>query len=131
MKRRKAVVDHMEVLGEKYANMLWILKHLDSLVTKENISLSPITWTVVPEMLCIFLNKACAKQYTCSTESFRPRFNIYKSAHRSFIKGITIKHALFHAYFEDDKHHEMGEARSLWGWQTWYERLPSVTKQII
>ena len=48
--------------------------------------------------------KACLKQYTGSTESFRSRFSNYKLVHRSFIKGNTVKQASFHAYFEDDKH---------------------------
>ena len=42
MKRRKAVADYAEVLGEKYAKMLLLLKHLDLSVHKENIVLSPI-----------------------------------------------------------------------------------------
>ena len=33
------------------------------------------------------------------------RFSNYESAHRSFIKGNTVKQASFHAHFEDDKHH--------------------------
>ena len=57
-------------------------------------------------MLCIFFScKACSKQYTGRTESFRSRFNSYKSAHRSFIKGNTVKQVSFPARFEDDKHH--------------------------
>ena len=42
MKRRKAVADHAEVIGAKYANMLLLLKHFDLLVHKGNIALSPI-----------------------------------------------------------------------------------------
>ena len=57
----------------------------------------------------LFSCKACSKQYTGSTESFRSRFNNYKSAHRSFIKGNTIKPASFHAHFEDDKHHGISD----------------------
>ena len=53
----------------------------------------------------LFSCKACSKQYTGSTESFRSRFNNYKSTHRSVIKGNTVKQASFHAHFEDDKHH--------------------------
>ena len=34
----------------------------------------------------LFSCKTYSKQYTGSTESFRSRFNNYKSAHRSFIK---------------------------------------------
>ena len=45
MKRRKAVVDHAEVLGVKYANMLLLLKYLDLSVHKDNIVLSPTIWT--------------------------------------------------------------------------------------
>ena len=41
--RRKALADHMDVLGAKYANMLFPLKHLDLLVHKENITLRQIT----------------------------------------------------------------------------------------
>ena len=48
-------------------------------------------------------------QYTGSAESFRSRFNNYKSAHRSFIKGNTVKQASFVAHFEDDKHHGISD----------------------
>ena len=57
----------------------------------------------------LFSCKACSKQYTGSTESFRARFNNNKSIHRNFIKGNTVKQASFHAHFEDDKHHVMSE----------------------
>ena len=57
----------------------------------------------------LFSCKACSKQYTGSTESFRSRFNNYKSAHRNYIKGNTIKQASFHAHFEDDKGHSMSD----------------------
>ena len=57
----------------------------------------------------LFLCKACSKQYTGSTESFRSWFNNYKSAHRNYIKGNTVKQAQFHAHFEDDKHHGMSD----------------------
>ena len=57
----------------------------------------------------LFSCKACSKQYTSSTESFRSRFNNYKSAYRSYIKGNTVKQASFHAHFEDDKHHGMSD----------------------
>ena len=40
----------MKVLGGKYRKMLWLVKHLDLSVLKENISLSAVTWTVVPTM---------------------------------------------------------------------------------
>ena len=39
LERRKAVADHAEVLGAKYANMLWQLQY----PKRENIALSPIT----------------------------------------------------------------------------------------
>ena len=42
LKKRKAVADHAEVLGPKYANILLLLRHLDISVHKENIVLSPI-----------------------------------------------------------------------------------------
>ena len=51
--------------------------------------------------------KAFSKQYTGSTEIFRSRFNNYKSAHRNYIKGNTVKKASFHAHFENEKHHGM------------------------
>ena len=41
----------------------------------------------------LFSCKTYSKQYTGSTESFRSRFNNYKSAHRSFIKENTVKQA--------------------------------------
>ena len=57
----------------------------------------------------LFSCKACSKQYIGSTESFQSRFNNYKSAHRSFIKGNTIKQVSFHAHFEDDKHYRISD----------------------
>ena len=57
----------------------------------------------------LFSCKACSKQYTGSAESFPSRFNNYKSAHRSFIKGNTVKQVSFHAHFEDDKHHGISD----------------------
>ena len=59
------MADNVEVLGAKYADMLWLLKHLDISVLKENIALSPITWTVVLTMLCIFFH---AKHVQNNTE---------------------------------------------------------------
>ena len=60
---------------------------------------------------CCFNNVGClspcttfSKQYTGSTESFRSRLNNYKSAHRNFIKGNTVKQVSFHAHFQDDWH---------------------------
>ena len=57
----------------------------------------------------LFSCKTCSKQYTGNTERFRSRLNNYKSAHRSFIKGNTVKQASFHAHFEDDKHHGISD----------------------
>ena len=57
----------------------------------------------------LFSHKTCSKQYTGSTESFQSRLNNCKSTHRNFIKGNTIKQALFHAHFEDDRHHGMSD----------------------
>ena len=57
----------------------------------------------------LFSCKACSKQYTGSTESFRSRFDSCESALRSFIKGNTVKQASFHAHFEDDKHHVISD----------------------
>ena len=38
LEMKKALADHVEALGAKYANMLLLLKHLDLLVPKENIT---------------------------------------------------------------------------------------------
>ena len=52
------------VLGAKCANMLRLLKYLDLLVPKENITLSPTTRTVVPAMLCIYFHGNCDQNDT-------------------------------------------------------------------
>ena len=57
----------------------------------------------------LFSCKTCSNQNTGSTESFRSRFNYYKSTHRNFIKGNTVKQASFHAHFDDDKYHGMSD----------------------
>ena len=43
LEKKKALADHVEVLGAKYASMLLLLKPLDLLMLKENIALSLIT----------------------------------------------------------------------------------------
>ena len=53
----------------------------------------------------LFSCKTCSKQCTGSTESFRSRFNNYKSAHTNFIKKNTVNQVSFYIHFEDDKHH--------------------------
>ena len=57
----------------------------------------------------LFSCKTRSNQNTGSTESFRSRFNYYKSTHRNFIKGNTVKQASFHAHFDDDKYHGMSD----------------------
>ena len=39
----------------------------------------------------LFTCKTCSKQYTGSTEDFRPRFNNYRCAHRNFLKRKKSK----------------------------------------
>ena len=55
----------------------------------------------------LFSCKTCSKQSTGSVESFRSRFNNYKSPHSNFIKGNAVKELSSHAHFEDDKHYGM------------------------
>ena len=57
----------------------------------------------------LFSCKTCSKQYTGCKESFRSKFNNYKSAHRNFIKENTVKQASFHSHYEDGKHHGMSD----------------------
>ena len=103
----------MEALGSKYANMLLLMKYLDPLVPKENIALSPITCNGRSNNLgYLFSCKTCSKQYTGNTESFRSRFNNYKSAHKNFIKGNTVKQVSFNAHVEDDQHHGVSDWES-------------------
>ena len=57
-------------------------------------------------MLRVFFHaKHVLNKYTGSKESFRSRFNNYKSAHKNFIKRNTVKQASFHTHFEEDKQH--------------------------
>ena len=94
-----------------------ICKHV---VTTENLDFSVLKENIVlikpnnlncrsNNVVYLFSCKPCSKQYTGSTESFRSRFNSYKSAYRNYIKGNTVKQASFHAHFKDDKHHGMSD----------------------
>ena len=93
----------------KCANILWLLKYLPFSTQRE--------YRIKPDNLnrrsnnvvYLFSCKTCSKQYAGGTESSRSRFNNYKSAHRNFSKGNTVKEAPFHAHFEDDKHHGMSD----------------------
>ena len=98
----------MDVLGATYANMLFLLKHLDLLVHKENIALRQITWTAVSTMLCIFFH---AKHVLNNTQVVRKVFDLYLRiiSQPIRISGNTVKEASFHAHFEDVKHHGMSD----------------------
>ena len=50
----------------------------------------------------LFTCKTCSKQYTGSTEDFRPRFNNYRYAHRNFLK--RNKQVSFNAHFAEVNH---------------------------
>ena len=54
--KNPAPSDHVEVLYAKCGHMLLLVKHLDLLVPKQNITLTPITRTVVPTMLRDFFD---------------------------------------------------------------------------
>ena len=54
--KNPAPSDLVEVLYAKYGHMLLLVKHLDLLVPKQNITLTPITRTVVPTMLRDFFD---------------------------------------------------------------------------
>ena len=50
----------------------------------------------------LFTCKTCSKQYTGSTADFRPRFNNYRCAHRSFLKRKKVKQKSFNAHFAEN-----------------------------
>ena len=52
----------------------------------------------------LFTCKTCSKQYTGSTEDFRPRFSNYRCAHRKFLKRKKVKQDLFNAHFVGADH---------------------------
>ena len=52
----------------------------------------------------LFTCKTCSKQYTGSTEDFRPRFNNYRCAHRNFLKRKKVKQEPFNAHFAEANH---------------------------
>ena len=52
----------------------------------------------------LFTCKTCSKQYTGSTEDFRPRFNNYRCAHRNFLKRKKVKQESFNAHFAEVNH---------------------------
>ena len=52
----------------------------------------------------VFTCKTCSKQYTGSTEDFRPRFNNYRCAHRNFLKRKKVKQESPHAHFAEVNH---------------------------
>ena len=52
----------------------------------------------------LFTCKRCSKQYTGSTEDFRPRFNNYRCAHRNFLKRKKVKKKSFNTHFVEVNH---------------------------
>ena len=65
LKQRKALTNHGKVLGAKYANMLWLLKHLDFSVPKENID-----------------------------QTFNQRFGVYKQLFRKLFWCLLFKNRI-------------------------------------
>ena len=61
----------------------------------------------------LFTCKICSKQYTGSTEDFRPRFNNYRCAHRNFLKRKKVKQKSFNDHFAEVNHN--GEDDWEWG----------------
>ena len=51
-----------------------------------------------------FTCKTCSKQYTGSTEDFRPRFNNYRCAHRNFLKRKNLNKSQFNTHFGEVNH---------------------------
>lgn len=86
-KRRMTVADHVGVLDAKHENMLWLPKHLDLSIPKENIALSPMTWTVVLAMLCIFFH---AKYLQNNTQVALKVFNLDSTVTSQSIR-ISLK----------------------------------------
>ena len=52
----------------------------------------------------LFTCKTCSKQYTESTEDFRPRFNNYRCNHINFLKRKKVKQESFNAHFAEVNH---------------------------
>ena len=69
----------------------------------------------------LFTCKTCSKQYTGSTEDFRPRFNNYRCAHRNFLKRKKVKQESFNAHFAEANHN---------GEEDWEVRLIDQTDNV-
>ena len=69
----------------------------------------------------LFTCKTCSKQYTGSTEDFRPRFNNYRCAHRNFLKRKKVKQESFNAHFAEADHN---------GEEDWEVRLIDQTDNV-
>ena len=91
----------MKVLGAKYTKMLWLVKHLDLSVLKENISLSAVTWTVVPTISCIIFHSNHVQN---NTQIVLKVSDLDLKIKREPIKRNIFKEAPFHAHFESYKH---------------------------
>ena len=57
-------------------------------------------------VLYLFICKTCSKQYTGSTEDFRPRFNNYRYTRRKFFKRKKVKQDSFSTYFSEANHND-------------------------
>ena len=73
------------------------------------------------KVVYLFTCKTCSKQYTGSTEDFRPRFNNYKCAHRNFLKRKKVKQESFNAHFGEVDHN---------GEEDWEVRLIDQTDNV-
>ena len=54
----------------------------------------------------LFTCKTCSKNYTGSTEDFRPKFNNYRCAPRDSLKGKKVKQKPFNAHFAEVNHND-------------------------
>ena len=88
-----------------------ICKHMAYTISFKSITIQR-TYSIRQEILkCsseyvvyLFSCKTCCKQYTGSTEDFRPRFNDYRCADRNFLKRKKVKQESFNAHFAEVNH---------------------------
>ena len=105
-----------------------ICKHIVSTDSFKSTTTQRTYFIRPPDLKCssengvyLFTCKTCSKQYTGSTEDFRPRFNNYRCAHRNFLKRKKVKQESFNAHFAEADHN---------GEEDWEVRLIDQTDNV-
>ena len=94
----KGFEDHVKSRDVKFVSTLQVTKQRTYFIRPPDLKCSS------GNVVYLFTCKIYSKQYTGSTEDFRPRFSNYRCAHRNLLKRRKVKQDSFNTHFTEVNH---------------------------